>query len=146
MTGKTKKIIFFSVLGLVAIAAVVGYYMYNKGPVCVDCSGGKKITAADLYQSFSKDSINARKTYAGIILEVSGRVTKVTLNPQNPSIVLLKTNESGASLNCTMEGPLGNIKAEDSITIKGICTGMGAGVPELNIAGDVYLTRCYISK
>src|SRR5450631_3223003 len=102
MTGKTKKILFFSILGLVAIGASIGYYMYNKGPVCVDCSSGKKISSADLYRSFSTDSVAARKTYSGIILDVSGRITKVSLNQQNQSIILLKTNESGASLNCTL--------------------------------------------
>jgi cytochrome c-type biogenesis protein CcmE len=146
MTSKAKKTLFFSLLGIVAIGLSLGLYFYNKGPICVTCASGTKISSAILYQTFSKDSITARKEYTGNILEVSGMVTRVMQNQQNQAIILLKTNESGASVNCTMEGPAESIKEGDAVTVKGICTGMGAGDADLGIAGDVYLTRCYMTK
>lgn len=146
MTLKSKKTIFFALLGLFAIGMFLGLYFYNKGPVCIKCADGEKVSSLNLYQTFSNDSIAARKTYADKILEVSGQVTRVSQNQQNQAIIFLKTASPGAAVNCTMEGPGDKIREGDSILIKGICTGIGSGDSDLGILGDVYLTRCYVGK
>ena len=146
MTRRTKKIILFSILGLAAIGAGVGYYLFNKGPVDVKNSTGTKVIATALYQDYSKDSLTAQKKYTDKILEASGIVVKISDNQQHQAIILLKTNEAGAYVNCTMEGPSNTIKENDAVIIKGICSGIGQGDADLGIKGDVYLTRCYIVK
>lgn len=146
MTSKVKKTILFSIVGVVAIGAAIGYYLYNKGPIDVKNASGIKIDAVALYQVFSKDSALAKKKYADKILEVSGIVFQVSQNQQNQAIVLLKTNETGAYINCTMEGPASTIKEKESITIKGICTGIGMGDVDMGILGDVYLVRSYLQN
>jgi len=146
MTPKTKKTIIFSLLGIIAIGGAIAFYLYNKGPIDVKNASGIKVAATELYQTFSKDSTEAKKKYTDKILEVSGIVTQVSQNQQNQAIVLIKTNESGASVNCTMEGPADAIKEKDAIVLKGICTGMGMGDVDLGILGDVYLVRCYLVK
>lgn len=146
MTRTTKKTIVFSLLGLFAIAAGIGFYLYNKGPVDVKHASGTKVIAAELYATFSKDSITAKKKYINNILEAAGTVVRISKNQQNQDIIFLKTNEAGAFINCTMEGPVENIKENDNIVIKGICTGMGMGDTDLGILGDVYLGRCYLVK
>lgn len=141
-----KKIILFAVIGVIVIGAGIAYYLYNKGPVDVKNASGIKIAAASLYQSFSKDSLLAKKNYSDKIVEASGIVEKISQNQQNQAIIFLKTGENGAFVNCTMEGPAQGIKEKDSISLKGICTGMGMGDADLGILGDVYLVRCYLSK
>ena len=144
MARKTKKIIIISVLCLAVIAAAVAYYLYNKGPIDVKNASGTKVIATALYQSFSKDSLVAQKLYSNKILETSGIVIKVSQNQQNQAIILLKTNDAGAFINCTMEGPANGIKENDNVILKGICTGIGMGDIDLGILGDVYLVRCYV--
>lgn len=146
MTGKTKKTILLIVTVLILALAAVAYYMYNKGPVDVKGSTGKKVTAIELYRTFSTDSSTAKKQYLDKILEVSGQVTKLSQNQQNQAVVLLKTPAAGAYVNCTLEGPVNGVKEGDDIIIKGICSGIGEGDAEMGIAGDVYLVRCYLIK
>ena len=151
MTPTKKKIIFFSILGVAAIGGAIAYYLYNKGPIDVKNATGIKIDAVELYQTFSKDSIAAKKKFIGgagsdKILEVSGIVTQVSQNQQNQAIILLQTGEETASINCTLEGSAQTTKEGDKVTIKGICKGMGESVPEMGVFGDVYLSRCYLAK
>ena len=146
MLSKRKKTIIFSILGIIVIGVSIGYYLYNKGPLCVKCADGKKVASEILYKNFSTDSTYAKKEYTDKILEVTGIVTQVSKNQQNQAIILLKTNESGASVNCTLEGPADKVRDRDAVIIKGICTGLGAGDADLGILGDVYLTRCYVVK
>lgn len=146
MTKRTKRTIFFSILGVLAIVLTAGIYLYNKGPVCVKCAAGKQVTAVILYQTFAADSTRAKREYTSQILEVSGIVKQVSQNLQNQAIILIQTNEPGAAVNCTMEGPADKIRKGDTVALKGICTGMDTGAVELGIPGDVYLTRCYLAK
>ena len=149
MTPNTKRMILFSVLCLVAIGAGIGYYLYNKKPLNPNnVSPDAKTTSTELYQAFSTDSSIAKKKFSrkDEVVEVSGVVSNISYNQDKQAIILLKTNEGGASINCTMEGPAENIKEADSISIKGFCTGMGAGDTDLGILGDVYMIRCYRLK
>lgn len=141
-----KKIIIFSFIGIVAIGVAIAFYLYNKGPVDVKNKNSIKVEAIELYQTFSKDSLQARDKYTNRIVESTGVVLQVLQNQQNQVVVLLKTNEPGAYINCTMEGPAENINEKENITIKGLCTGIGMGDAELGISGDVYLIRCYLAK
>lgn len=144
MQGSTKKTIIFSLLGLVVVGVLYGMYLYNKGPRSVKNEEGVKISASELYADFMKDSALANKKYIDNIIEVSGVVGRINQNQQNQALVILNTNESGASINCTMEGVADKIKEKDSVTIKGICTGIGMGDTSMGIKGDVYLIRSYL--
>ena len=149
MTPNTKRTILFTVLGLLAIGAGFAYYLYNRKPIDVEhASADAKTSSIELYQAFSADTLTAKKKFSqkNEVIEVSGIVSHISQNMDNHAIILLKTNESGASVNCTMEGPAGNIKEMDKIIIKGICTGMGMGDTDLGILGDVYLVRCCLIK
>ncbi len=139
----TKRIIIFSALGLLAIGAGVAYYLYNKGPVDVKNASGIKVVATELYQTFSQDSLLAKNKYTNKIVEVSGTVTKISKNQDNNEVILLKTNELDAFINCTMEGPAGNIRVSDNVIIKGICNGI---LSDFGILGDISLARCYVTK
>jgi uncharacterized protein (DUF1330 family) len=146
MTPKRKKIILFLLAGVIAIGAGFAWYLYNKGPLDVKDAKGIEVNAADLYQIYFKDSLVAVKKYSNKIVETSGKVAQVTQNQQNQRIVLIMTNETGAFINCTMEDSTAVIKEDETVKIKGICTGIGMGDATMEILGDVYLSRCYRVK
>lgn len=146
MTPKRKKIILFLVSGIIAIGVSYAFYLYNKGPLDVKNAKGIKINACDLYQNFYKDSLGAVKKYSNKIVETTGVVAQVTLNQQNQPLVLIMTNETGAFINCTMEDSTAVIKEDETVKIKGICTGIMGMDASMEISGDVYLSRCYLVK
>ncbi|MEP7108085.1 MAG: hypothetical protein ABI760_08880 [Ferruginibacter sp.] len=141
-----KRNLFLSITGLVLIVSVIAWYMYNKEGPDIENASAEKVAATDLYDSFVRDSVGAKKMYMEKILEVSGEVIQVNKNQELQAVILVRTYINGASLNCTMEGPAGDIKKGDKVLIKGICKGMGPGDPDLGILPDVYLTRCYIVR
>ncbi|MEP7144588.1 MAG: hypothetical protein ABI707_17030 [Ferruginibacter sp.] len=144
--GKKKKYLLLLLTGAVLVAAVTVYYLYNKPAIDVQDADGQKVVATALYETFIKDSTAAKNNYTNKILEVSGMVTTITQNQRHQPVVLLKTNMEGAAINCTLEGPAGNIKSGHHLSIKGICNGIGEGDADLGIMGDVYLVRCYVLK
>ncbi len=141
-----KRKIIVALLVLILAAGSIGLYMYNKEGPDVNNAGTIKVTAPELYELFTKDSVSAKQKYAEQILNVTGEVSGVSKNQQDNLIILLKTNNPGASINCTMEGPAGSLKNGNKISMKGICKGIGQGDADLGIAPDVYLSRCYLGK
>ena len=146
MTTKTKNNIIVSLIIIVMLGGAFGYYLYNKGPLDIKNSAALPIDATDLYSSFITDSTAAIKEYSGKVLLVKGQVNMVSFNQQKEKIILLKTATGEAYINCTMEEDPGNVKPNDPVNIKGICSGIGQGDEDLGIKGDVYLTRCFLIK
>ena len=143
MKKKTIRTIFLSLVLLLAVGVSLAFYMYRMGPPDVKNSRGIAIKAIDLYSQFDTDTIEAGKMYTDKILEVSGTLKNISLNLQQQQVILLKTTNTNASINCTMELPIPNLKPSDKIIIKGICCGEGQADIDMGIPADVYLTRCY---
>lgn len=145
MTGKFKKNILFIIIALAVIALVAGYFLWNQPHRNVKDAEAVEISAVSLYNVFINDSAKAKAGYLNKILKVSGIISSVSVNQKNQKIILLKTNEAGASVNCTMEENINNYKTGDNIVIKGICIGYIPGDADMKLPGDVFLTRCYRS-
>ncbi|HSN60357.1 MAG TPA: hypothetical protein VLR49_05460 [Ferruginibacter sp.] len=144
MRGQDKKKIIIATLLLIICAAAIGFYMYNKGPVDVKNSTALKTEAAALYDAYVTDSAAAQKKYSGKVLLVHGIVSKVSDNQLGEMIVLIKTNDDAAFVNCTLQQKTADINPNETIQVKGICSGIGQGEPDLGIKGDVYLTQSLI--
>lgn len=145
MAGK-KKIVAGAVLIITLLATGMGLYLWNKPHTNVAGAEAIKTEAIPLYQSFTSDSVNAKKQFLQQVVEVKGVTSKISTNQQNQQVVLVKTATDGASINCTMEKADSEIKAGDSVVLKGICEGLGQGDADLGIPGDLYLVRCYSVK
>lgn len=145
MKGKLKKNILIFFIAIVLIAAVTGYLIWNKPHLNVKDANAINITAVDLYKIFTTDSASAKSKYLNAVVAVSGEVKQVSRNQQNQQIILLKTNIPDGSVNCTMEENANNIKAGDTIVVKGICSGYINGDIDMDLPGDVFLVRCYSS-
>jgi hypothetical protein len=141
-----KKNSILLLIVVVSAALVWAIYRYNEGPVDIRRAKGIPTTAAGLYELYYRDSSRAAITFTGKITSVNGIVAQVIRNQQNQLVVLLLTNETGAFINCTMEDQTVSLKEDTQVTLKGICTGIGAGDMDMGILGDVYLTRCYLSN
>lgn len=144
--GKTFKrsapLIFIIVI---TIGALIGYRIWNKPHVNIKNAVALKASAIDLYNSLTKDSAHKKTLFINKIVAVSGVVKQVIKNQQNQQVILLKTNVSDGSVNCTMEENIKNIKAGDVVLLKGICVGYIGGDNDLHLPGDVFLIRCYRS-
>lgn len=146
MKSKSKKII-ITILAILALAgAGIGYYMYQKGPLDVKSAKGISVSATELYKIYSVDSVKAGQEFTGRVLEVTGTVIDVSENTQQQQVVLLETGVDGAHVNCTLEEKSAGIARGQLLQIKGLASGIGQGDPDLGIAGDVYLARCYHTK
>ncbi len=145
MSGKVKKVIGTIVI-LVAAAGITGYFMWNKPHVNVAGAEAIKIDAVALYKAFATDSVAAQKKYLQQIVAVSGTINSTAANQQGKMIVLIKTAADGAYINCTLEEQAGSLKEGNTVTIKGICSGLGQADADLGIKGDLYLVRCYLVK
>ena len=146
MTKKTKRNIFLIFIAIVIVIVIVGYNIWNKPHLNVKNAIAIKTTAINLYSDLSKNDSMSKSNYLNKVLEVSGKITRISLNQQHQQIVLLKTNVLGGSVNCTMEENVNYIKVGDSIVLKGICSGYIGGDQDMGFPGDVYLTRCYPSS
>jgi hypothetical protein len=146
MNIKIKKVTWLILILLIVSGASVGYYFFNKGPRDVKSSRGTKITATELYAAFTTDTVAAYKNYSDKILEIAGIVEAVSDNSDHIRVITIKTDLDGAFINCTMEENNQNVEPGVMVNIKGICSGIGEGEPDLGIKGDVYLSRCYLMK
>lgn len=142
MSTKKQFLLF---LLLIMLAVAIGYYFYNKGPVNFKNSDTLNITAVELYNAY-EDTLAAQKKFTGKVLTVAGVVSKIEMNQQNETILLLKTNTGGAFINCSMQQTNITLKVNDSPHIKGLCSGIGQGDTDFGIKADVYLTRCWIAE
>ncbi|MDQ6844850.1 MAG: OB-fold putative lipoprotein [Bacteroidota bacterium] len=139
-----KNIIFILVL-LFVIAAAAGYFSWNKPHINIVKAPAIEISAVTLYKLFITDSIQAKSLYVNKVLNVPGTVKTIAVNQEHQQIILLKTSEADASVNCTMEKNTAEIKVGDQVSIKGFCVGYIGGEAAMGLRGDVFLTRCYRS-
>src|SRR5690242_4813509 len=142
-----RRSIFLALIVVIVLIAIGGYVVWNKPHRDVKDARGIKITAAELYQRLSRnDSMFHNTSLINHVLVVSGQVQQVQKNQKGQQLVLLKTNTDGASVNCTLEEKTNqNIEKGQTVSIKGICSGYIAGNEEMQLPGDVYLIRCYLS-
>ena len=112
---------------LVFIAVItggfVGYKMYNKPHRDVARIKAVAVTANRLVTGYETNEAHADSVYLDKVLEVGGIVTEISKNQKGESIISLEGTGTG-TVRCTMEGSVQHdMKAGDSVTIKGICTG-----------------------
>lgn len=133
-------------LAVVVVTGVtIGYRLWNKPHEDIKDASAIKINAIALYNTLANDSLHKSTTFINKVVEVSGKVKQVSENQQKQKVILLETNVSDGSVNCTMEENVKSVKAGDSILLKGICMGYAGGDKNIGLSGDVFLIRCYHS-
>ena len=145
MATARKKNIITILFIVLAMAAFAGWYAYNRGPVDVAGADAIETTAASLYQPFISDSASAQKQYSGRVIAVTGIVSQVQRNQSGLPVILLITSPGQGFINCTAEtNSFPPLKVNESVSIKGICSGLGSGDEDLGLLPDLYLERCIL--
>lgn len=123
--------------------AFIGFVIWNKPHRNIKDATAVEINAVDLYRALSHDSTKMKSLFVNKILAVTGEVKQIQKNRGGAQVILLQTDITDASVNCTMEENSTKIKAGDTIEVKGICIGYISADEDLGLPGDVFLTRCY---
>jgi hypothetical protein len=142
MIRKLGKYTILTFVAVIVIAGIIGYSIWNKPHPDIKDADAVKITSIALYDILSKHKSDSA-TYLNKVVEASGVIKSVSKNEQNQQIILLETNVSGGSVNCTMEKEVNDVKPGDTIVLKGVCSGYIGGDRDMDLPGDVFLLRCH---
>jgi tRNA_anti-like len=125
------------ILVLAIIAALGGYYVYNK-PVSglEDTKPAFTMSSDELFTAFETDETAANKKFLGKVIEVSGTVQSVNHEQDGNTSVTLQTAGGMFGVICRLDSlnssPQG-ITNGQKVSMKGECSGM---------LMDVVLVRC----
>lgn len=121
---------------LVLVGGGIAYYMYNKP---VEGAGSMdtdfKITSTELFSEFETNETASNEKYLDKAIEVTGTIQSVTSDENGLSVFLDGGMMFGikCEYDPNAEHKRTNFKKGESITVKGVCTGM---------LSDVVLVRC----
>ena len=110
--------------------SIVVYRIYNKPHRDVSTEQGVQLTAQKLYDAFKANEAAANALYLDKAIELTGEVGEVKTNQDGNTVVDFKTNDPLVVINCTFKTSPGQLKAGETITFKGICTGY---IPDANV-------------
>lgn len=118
---KWKKIVLAAGITGIILAGAVVAYVYLKPHRDVTREKGIRLTAQALYDALKANEKDPR--YLNQAIELSGEILDVNTNQDGKTVVNFKTNDALVVINCTFKDNPAGIKAGDTITFKGICTG-----------------------
>ncbi len=145
MGRKYKRYVFLSLTIVIVTGALIGYKIWNTPHEDIKNAVALRTNAIALYSTLANDTSHTPSAFINKVIEVSGKVKQVSENQQKQQVIYLETSLPDGSVNCTMEEKIKNIKAGDSILLKGICMGYAGGDKDIELPGDVFLIRCYRS-
>jgi hypothetical protein len=146
MRKKITLLILLVLAAIIAIVLILGYRVWNKPHQDIYLAPSVIMTSVGLYSYLSNNGVEKRSLLINKVVTISGTVKEVSINRLGQPVIMLKTSVNGGSVNCTMEQHENSIKICDTVFLKGICTGYIEGDKDLDLPGDVYLTRCYQLK
>ena len=118
-----KKIV-VSILVLLCIGLVYGFYLYNKKtPSLENEKPDYTLTADELYTNFSTDEASAMEKYEGKILQVSGKVLMLTQTDSISNVVLNAEDALFGAVNCSFSTLKETLQKKENIVVKGQCQG-----------------------
>ena len=124
---------------MVSISLFIILKLYNEPLLNVQKSKADiEVLAQNILEDYRKDEVSANKKYVGNLIQIQGKVSKISVEDGNSVITLKDINEE-SSIMCHMS-PEENLKAlklknGDQIVLKGICTGY---------LMDVIMVRCIL--
>ena len=129
-----NKNLLIAILTFAFLVAIIGFYLSCKQKDSL--AGAKvayKLTADELYNAFIDNENQANELYIDKIIEVKGRVIKVTKKENKNQLVLKAKNAMAGGINCSFDNIDHSFKQGEIVSIKGKCQG---------ILLDVILNNC----
>ncbi|PHN07953.1 OB-fold protein [Flavilitoribacter nigricans] len=132
-----KKILLFS-LPVLLIGLTAAYFLYNKPHQKMENADvDMTVSAFDLFVEFDQNEAKANEKYLEKILLVEGKITDVSTNEEGHVSLTLKSSSDMFGVICQMDQLTEHERTDftvgETVTLKGICTGM---------LMDVVLVRC----
>lgn len=124
-----KVLLTIAAVGLIAGLLMV-FWIFNKPHRDVAKEKGIALSAQQVYDAFRTNEASANSKYLDKAIELTGTVADVSTNQEGQKVVNFSTNDPLVMINCTFKTDPGNLKAGDTITFKGICTGY---IPDANV-------------
>jgi hypothetical protein len=121
-----QKILIGALITIVlAIAAVWFFVFYAPTHFKRDVADEKgiQITAAALVKAYQENESNANTLYLDKPIEIKGEIGEVKADQTGNTTLTLKSEDAFASVFCTLKKADPSLKAGQTITVKGICTG-----------------------
>ncbi|TDO26417.1 OB-fold protein [Sediminibacterium goheungense] len=127
---KAKNLLWIGLIGIALSVSLTVYFVYAREHRDVSSEKGIQVTAQQLFEAFVADETKANGLYLDKAIQITGEVMSVTTNQDGNIVVDFKTNDPFFVINCTFKTDPGALKAGDTITFKGICTGY---IPDANV-------------
>jgi hypothetical protein len=141
-----KKLLLAGILLLVIGAGAAWYIFTEKFEDTATTKADYTVNALDLIDEFKKDDPAANKKYTEKIITVNGRITSV--EPADTTLNLKISNPEGSYIIFAFQqkdmATVKNIKAGDSVSIKGSCS--GGSYSEILETEYITFKRCALNK
>jgi hypothetical protein len=137
-----KKIIWLSILLVVAMGVWYGFREYNRtNPDLSKVKADIQIAATDIIKEYEQNDSIADKKYLGKVVEVTGNVKKVEKAEGGYFTVVLGDAASLSSVRCaidtTRQQDAASLTIGSSAILRGNCTGFNKD--EMGLGSDVIL-------
>jgi tRNA_anti-like len=137
-----KKIIWLSILLVLAIGAWYGFREYNRtNPDLSKVKADIQIAATDIIKEYEQNDSIADKKYLGKVVEVTGNIKKVEKAEGGYFTVVLGDATSLSSVRCaidtTRQQDAASLTIGSSAILRGNCTGFNKD--EMGLGSDVIL-------
>lgn len=134
------KNIILAALLVLAIGGGVGYYLFNKPPDQLQSARPAfELSGTELFEAFENNEQAANQKYLDQVVQVTGQLVKSNTNENGQTILTLQAGSGMFGIQCeldpTVDHPTTNFQTGQTLTVKGICTGM---------LMDVVLVRCVV--
>lgn len=139
------KPIRYAVWGLLVLAvagAATGYWLYNKPHADLsEQTAAHTLSATELFTQYETDEAAANAAYLNQLIELSGKVAEKKSTDNGGRVLLLEAEGAMFGVNCAFQpeasAALSAVEPGQTVTLKGICTGM---------LMDVSLSRCVLVR
>ncbi len=117
---------------LIAAAFITLKIMTKNAERNVATEQAISLSATDFSSIYKNNEDSANKMYLNQTIQLTGVISSITENQNNQMDATLFTNDSLPTINCTIDGLYKSINTADTITIKGICTGILSNINLIN--------------
>jgi len=119
-----KKLLYFLIT--LIIIAIIGYFIVMNMPKA-SIKGNDAaftVTAVNLYAEFEKNETQANKKYIGKTIAVEGLISEIDTDKNGATVLFISSANAMNGILCTLEpGQKGDFQENQTIKIKGLCTG-----------------------
>lgn len=130
----------WTLLALLSIAAMIGYYLYTKPLNSLENEKSSATLSADsLFQLYEQNEMKSNELYLNKVISVSGKIQNVLADTSGIAFTL-QTSSGLFGVTCKMDEKnldVSQYSVGQTVKIKGLCTGY---------LMDVILIRCIIES